>query len=54
VYYHGGGFVLGDTKMYEHITTSVAANTHATVVFIDYRLAPEHKFPSGIDTVSIF
>ena len=49
VYLHGGGFVLGNAKYYEPITTYLAKNTSSIVVAVDYRKAPEHKFPSGVE-----
>lgn len=45
VYIHGGGFVLGNAKFYEPVTTYLANNTNSIVVAIDYRKAPEYKFP---------
>jgi acetyl esterase/lipase len=38
VFYHGGGFVIGDTKMYEHITTFVANGAGVIVAAVEYRL----------------
>jgi acetyl esterase len=48
VYYHGGGFVLGNIKSVEHICVAFAQQMNRVVVSVDYRLAPEHKFPMGI------
>ncbi|WP_187271532.1 alpha/beta hydrolase [Massilia arenae] len=46
VYYHGGGFVIADTKVYEASVRALAKGAKAIVVSADYRLAPEHKFPT--------
>jgi len=46
VYYHGGGFVIADTKVYEASVRALAKMAKAIVVSADYRLAPEHKFPT--------
>ncbi len=45
VYYHGGGWVLGDLEVIDPILRSVTNETGALVVSVDYRLAPEYKFP---------
>ncbi len=47
VYIHGGGFVVGNPVMYEPITTRIASETRSIVVSLDYRKAPECKFPEG-------
>ncbi|WEF34437.1 alpha/beta hydrolase [Pseudoduganella chitinolytica] len=49
VYYHGGGFVLGDTKRYEPSIRALAQGAGAIVVSVDYRQAPEHRFPAAPD-----
>lgn len=49
VYFHGGGFVLGDTKAYEPSIRALAQGANAIVVSADYRLAPEHRFPAAPD-----
>lgn len=49
VYIHGGGFVVGNTTMYEPIITFIAEKTRSIVVGVDYRKAPEHKFPTGAE-----
>jgi epsilon-lactone hydrolase len=46
---HGGGFVIGSGTLVEAIP--VAALTGSTVVAVDYRLAPEHRFPAAVDDV---
>lgn len=49
IYAHGGGFVVGDLDMVETICRSICATAGIVVVSVDYRLAPEHKFPRGLD-----
>ncbi|MEM2086684.1 MAG: alpha/beta hydrolase [Archaeoglobaceae archaeon] len=48
VYYHGGGFVLCNLETHDSICRRIARLSDATVVSVDYRLAPEHKFPSAV------
>jgi len=47
VYYHGGGFVIASTKVYEASPRALAKMANAIMVSVDYRLAPEHKFPTA-------
>jgi acetyl esterase len=49
VHIHGGGFVLGDLDTFEQGPVDVAAECGAVVVAPDYRLAPEHPFPAGLE-----
>lgn len=49
VYFHGGGFVVGDLRMGDWMCGSVAANVGAVVVSAQYRLAPRHPFPAAVD-----
>jgi acetyl esterase len=49
VYFHGGGFVVGDLRMGDWMCGSVAANAGAVVVSVEYRLAPRHPFPAAVD-----
>jgi acetyl esterase len=49
VFYHGGGWVLGDAAGHEVPARKLAERTSAAVVLIDYRLAPEHRFPVAAD-----
>ena len=46
---HGGGFVLGDITMEHAIATRVARELDAVVAAVEYRLAPEHPFPAGVE-----
>lgn len=50
VYAHGGGYVLGSAAVAAPITARLAR--HGRVVSVDYRLAPEHPFPAGLDDVT--
>ncbi|MQK95146.1 alpha/beta hydrolase fold domain-containing protein, partial [Escherichia coli] len=48
VFYHGGGFVIGNIDLYDPICRRIARIANATVFSVEYRLAPEHKFPSAV------
>lgn len=49
VFYHGGGFVLGDLDTHEPLCAEIARLADLPVISVDYRLAPEHPFPAGAD-----
>jgi acetyl esterase len=49
VYYHGGGWVVGDLEMHDDTCRMLATAAHCIVVSADYRLAPEHRFPIPLD-----
>ncbi|MGB0100455.1 MAG: alpha/beta hydrolase [Nocardioides sp.] len=47
--FHGGGFVLGSARQLDWSASIVAAELDAVVVSVDYRLAPLHRFPAGVE-----
>ena len=49
VYYHGGGWVIADKQVYDGGARGLSKQANAVVVSIDYRQAPEHKFPAAWD-----
>lgn len=49
VYYHGGGYVVGDIDSYDNVCRQLCADSGTKVVSVDYRLAPEHPFPAAVD-----
>ncbi|HWW55037.1 MAG TPA: alpha/beta hydrolase [Acidimicrobiales bacterium] len=49
VWFHGGGFVIGDLDTANSAASGLAAASGALVVSVDYRLAPEHRFPAAAD-----
>ncbi|MEM3238289.1 MAG: alpha/beta hydrolase [Thermoplasmata archaeon] len=49
VYLHGGGFVFGNIESFEDICRKAANVSGCKVLAVEYRLAPEHKFPAAID-----
>lgn len=49
VFYHGGGFCLGDLDTHDPVARAHAVGAEAIVVSVGYRLAPEHPFPAGVD-----
>ncbi|MBF8377301.1 alpha/beta hydrolase [Alicyclobacillus mali] len=49
VYYHGGGWVVGDLETHDPVCRVLAKDGRAVVFSIDYRLAPEHKFPAAVE-----
>ncbi len=51
MFFHGGGWVVGDLDTYDGTARLHAAGTGAVVVSVDYRLAPEHPFPAAVDDV---
>ena len=54
VFFHGGGWVQGSTRMYDPLCTHLAAQVGAVVVSVDYRLAPEHRAPTAaLDAIEV-
>ncbi|WP_207544918.1 alpha/beta hydrolase [Mycobacterium lehmannii] len=51
VFFHGGGWCVGDLDSYDGTARRHAADAEAVVVAVDYRLAPEHPFPAAVDDV---
>jgi acetyl esterase len=49
VYFHGGGFVLGDLDSHEMHAVRLANRSNVVVINVDYRLAPECPFPQGVE-----
>jgi len=49
VYLHGGGWVVGDLDSADNVCRYLAANSGASVLSVDYRLAPEHRFPAAVE-----
>jgi acetyl esterase len=47
VYYHGGGWVIADRSVYDGGARGLSKQANAVVVSVDYRLAPEHRFPAA-------
>jgi acetyl esterase len=49
IFFHGGGFVLCDLDTHDPIARYCCRHADAIVISVDYRLAPEHKFPAAVD-----
>ena len=49
VYYHGGGWVIGDLDTHDGVCRFLAAYAGVAVLSVDYRLAPEHPFPAPVE-----
>ncbi len=47
LFFHGGGCVLGDAASYQHLTRYFAHEGRIAVISVDYRLGPEHRFPTA-------
>ncbi|XJZ28876.1 alpha/beta hydrolase [Bacillota bacterium Lsc_1132] len=49
VYFHGGGWVIGDLDTHDPLCRSLANKAECTVISVDYSLAPESKFPAAVE-----
>ena len=49
LYFHGGVYVLGDAVSAAGLAAQIGRRTDATVISVDYRLAPEHPYPAAVD-----
>lgn len=49
VFFHGGGWVIGDLNSHDGVCRSLANKSGHAVLAVDYRLSPEHKFPAAFD-----
>ena len=49
MFFHGGGWVIGDLDTHEVVCQKLAHEGELIVISVDYRLAPEHKFPAAVD-----
>jgi acetyl esterase len=51
VYYHGGGWTIGDLDTHDTLCRELANLSGCAVVAVDYRMGPEHRFPAAVDDV---
>lgn len=49
VYFHGGGFCIGSVALMDNVARELAHTTGAAVISVEYRLAPEHPYPAGLE-----
>lgn len=49
IYYHGGGWVIGSIDEYDTLARKLGERTSCAVVLVEYRLAPEHRYPTAVD-----
>lgn len=53
VFFHGGGLVAGSIETHDGICRALCASSGVTVISVGYRLAPEHKFPAGLEDAAL-
>lgn len=49
VYFHGGGFCIGSVALMDNVARELSHATGAVIISVEYRLAPEHPYPAGLD-----
>lgn len=49
VYFHGGGWVIGDLDSHDSVCRALTNHANCVTISVDYRLAPEHKFPAAVE-----
>jgi acetyl esterase/lipase len=49
IFFHGGGMYLGDLETHDHVCRYICKHAGMTVIAVEYRLAPENKYPAGLE-----